>query len=95
MASDIPVNAMDLVSIPANELSPLISFLSPIIKAVGILFIFYLVVAIIQGILKIRQNIRVKKIYKTVERIERKLDKVLKEKEDKRESKRPAKRKKK
>ena len=51
-----------------------------ILKAAGILLIFYILFLIVKGILDLIRNWRIRKIYKKVYEIDEKVDRLLKDK---------------
>lgn len=51
-----------------------------IFKALGIIFIIYLIFMIINIIMNIRRNLMIKKMHEKINEIDKKLDKVLKRK---------------
>jgi len=65
------------------ELAESLSTLIIILKALGIIFIIYLIFLIANIILNIRRNLRIKEIEKKVNQINEKLDKVLASKKHK------------
>jgi len=54
-----------------------------ILKTIGIVFLIYLIFLLISTIMAIKKNIRIKHIYKKVDEIDKKLDKLVKEEETK------------
>ena len=48
-----------------------------ILKTAGIIFIIYIAFLIIMGVLNIRKSWRIKKMYDKIDRIEKKLDRIL------------------
>ena len=71
------LSMVDLLASMPPEVASLFKWVGPLVKTAGILFIIYIIVLIIQGILGIRRNIRIKKIYKKVNEIDKKMDKLL------------------
>ena len=51
-----------------------------IFKALGIIFIIYLIFLIINIIMNIRRNLMIKKTYEKINEVDKKLDRVLKKK---------------
>lgn len=70
-----------ILSALAPTLTGDISSLITLAKAAGIIFIIYLVIVIVQAILRIRFAYNIRKIAKSVEDINKKLDKMIKKKE--------------
>ncbi|MEK6899334.1 MAG: hypothetical protein AABW79_04535 [Nanoarchaeota archaeon] len=58
--------------------SPDLSFILTLAKTAGIIFIIYMVIMIIQAIIRIKLGFRVRSIEKNVAEINKKLDRVLK-----------------
>ena len=78
----IKTNALELGNQLTQNLPPEITAnlenLIFILKTAGIVVIFYLIFLIISAIMNIRRNLMIKEIYKKVNEMDTKLDKVLK-----------------
>lgn len=83
MAGEL-INTSGIFSGATNAVSGVLSqTLSPlmgILKAVGIVFLIYIVILIIKAIMEMRTGSRIKKIADNVEEINQKLDKIVKKK---------------
>jgi len=83
---DIVSNVSAVGGLPPELVSSM-STLITILKAAGILFIAYILYLVISSILGIRKSIKITKIHKKVEEIDKKLDVLLKRVKNKKQDK--------
>jgi len=77
------LSIVDFVTYLPPELVSKVENLVFILKAIGVIFIGYIIFLVVKGILSVIRGRKIDKIYKKVHEIEKKLDKVLEGKKHK------------